>query len=76
MNRMLESLLERASRWPEAAQAELVETMVEIEARYAGPYRPSAEERAAIERGLRELRDGDLATDDDVAALFRRYRPA
>ena len=74
MNKKLETLLEHVATWPEEAQAELMQSIVEIEARHAGVYRLSDEERAAVRRGLRELREGRLATDEQVAAVFDRFR--
>jgi predicted transcriptional regulator len=56
------------------AQAELIQRIVEIEARHTGIYRLSDEERAAVRRGLQEMREGRLATDEQVAAVFDRYR--
>jgi hypothetical protein len=74
MNKRLETLLERVAAWPEEAQDELMQSIVEIEARHTGIYRLSEEERAAVRRGLREMREGKLATDEQVAAVFDRYR--
>jgi hypothetical protein len=74
MNKKLETLLEHVSTWPDEAQAELMKSIAEIEARYAGVYRLSEEERAAVRRGLQEMREGRLATDEQVAAVFDRYR--
>lgn len=76
MKNLLEDLMVRASVWTEEAQAELVESMIEIEAKHAGVYRLSDEERRAIRRGLQELREGKIATDEQVAAIFGRYRHA
>ena len=74
MNKPLETLLDRISTWPEEAQAELAERIVEIEARYCGVYRLSDDERAAVRRGLEEMRQGRFATEEEVAAVFDRYR--
>ena len=74
MNKALESLLARAAVWPDEAQAELVASMIEIEARHAGAYRLSEEERSAVRRGLRELHEGELASDEEVAEIFGRHR--
>jgi hypothetical protein len=76
MKRVLENLMERAATWPEEAQAELVESMLEIEAKHGGTYRLSPDERAAIRRGLQDLREGRIASDEAVAAVFDRYRRA
>jgi predicted transcriptional regulator len=70
----LETLLDRAASWPEEAQAELVRFMIDTEAKHFGVYRLSDEERAAIERGLDDIREGRFASDDEIASLFARYR--
>jgi hypothetical protein len=74
----LESLIERAAALPEDARAEFVDAvadaMKQIEAKHGTLYRLSIEERAGIERGLRELRERRFASDEAVAAVFRRAR--
>jgi hypothetical protein len=70
----LELLLERAAGWPDEAQAELVQFIIDIETKYRGVYHLSDDERAAVERGLEEARRGDFATDEEVAKVFDRYR--
>jgi predicted transcriptional regulator len=74
MNKKLESLLELASTWPEEAQGELMQVIIDIETRHFGVYRLSDEERAGVQRGLEEMRAGKFATDEEVAAVFNRYR--
>jgi transcription elongation GreA/GreB family factor len=74
----LESLIERAAALPEDARAEFVDAvadaMEQIEAKHGTLYRLSIEERAGIERGLRELRERRFASDEAVAEVFRRAR--
>jgi hypothetical protein len=74
----LESLIERAAALPEDAQAEFVDAvadaMEQIEAKHGALYRLSIEERAGIERGLKELRERRFASEEAVAAVFRRAR--
>jgi hypothetical protein len=70
----LDLLMERAAGWPAEAQAELVQAMIEIEEKYLGVYRLSDAERAAVRRGLEEVRQGKFASDEEVAAVFNRYR--
>jgi hypothetical protein len=48
--------------------------MEQIELKLGSVYRLSEDERNGIERGLRELRERRLASDDAVAAVFRRAR--
>jgi len=66
--------MERAAIWSEEAQAELVEAMIEIETKHVGEYRLNDAERQAVRRGLREMRDSAIASDDQVASVFNRYR--
>jgi len=71
---LIETFLERITDWPKEAQAEVVKAIVDIETKYFGVYKLNAQERAAIERGLEEMRKGKIASDEEVAALFNRYR--
>jgi hypothetical protein len=66
-------LIERVAALPEEAQAELADSLAEIEARYAGIYRLNDDERAGIERGLRDLREGRLLSEEDMAAFWKRH---
>ncbi len=74
MTKPLEMLMERAAGWSEEAQAELVQAMLAIEEKHSGVYKFSDEERAAIDRSVEQARRGEFATDEEVAALFDRYR--
>jgi hypothetical protein len=70
----LEILLDRVSTWPEEAQDELLRSVADIESKHVGVYRLSDEERNAVRRGLADMREGRLASDAEVAAVFSRYR--
>jgi predicted transcriptional regulator len=37
-------------------------------------YRLTDAERDAVHRGLKEMREGKLASDEAVAAVFNRFR--
>jgi predicted transcriptional regulator len=74
MTKTIEALLERVTGWPEEAQAELLASVLEIEARHGIVHRLSDDERNAVRRGLAELRAGKLATPEQVEAVFARYR--
>jgi hypothetical protein len=78
--RALEELIERASALSDEAQAEFVDAVADamehIASKHDGVYRLSDDERRGIERGLRDLREGRLASDEQVAAVFRRARTA
>lgn len=73
MNARLRNILKTAETWPEADQKELAAYAREIEARRKGAYVLDEDERAAIEEGLAQADRGEFATDEEVAALFKRY---
>ena len=68
------ALMERAASWPEEAQAELVQFMLDIEVKYYGAYRLDDEDRARIQKSLDAAKRGEFASDEEVAAVFARYR--
>ncbi|RJF75772.1 hypothetical protein [Rhodopseudomonas palustris] len=67
-------LLDRVSAWPPEAQNELLASVADIEARHDLVYRVTDADRAAIRRGLEDMRAGRLASDETVTALFDRYQ--
>ena len=69
----IEILLERVASWPEVAQDEFVKSLAEIERKHASVYLLSDEERAAVLRGLADMRADRLASYEAVEALFSRY---
>jgi hypothetical protein len=69
MNATVKTILERAATWPEEDQEELAALAREIEARRTGVYRLSDDEKVAIDAARRS----GLASDDGVAAFWKRY---
>ena len=74
MTALVEMLLERIADWPKEAQAEVIKSIADIETKYFGVYKLSAEERAAIDEAKAQAARGEFASDEEVAALFNRYR--
>jgi predicted transcriptional regulator len=70
----IEAVLERVRTWPAEKQEDAVRVLLEIEAEGIGFYELSEEELADIEEGLREIERGEVATDEQVAAMFNRAR--
>jgi len=70
----IDEVLERVRSWPKARQDDAVNMLLAMEAIGTEPYRLSADERAAVRRGLEEMRQGKFASDEEVRALFDRYR--
>jgi hypothetical protein len=65
----INSVLAAVRSWPSEDQEELAELAREIEARRTGLYVLNDEERAAIARA----RQSPLASDDEVAAFWKRH---
>jgi len=57
---------------PEETQEEAVSFLLALERELADPYVLTDEDRAAIERGLDDMRHGRFSSDEEVAAVFRR----
>ena len=74
MNKIVESIIDRVADWPEEAQAELMQSIVDIEAKHLGVYRLSDDERAAVREGLAQAARGEFVPDDVVEAYFKKYR--
>jgi len=75
--KILQDALRRVEAWPEAAQVELAEIALEIEAGLAtGTYHATPKELEGIDRGLKAAHEGRFATDDQVKQVFQKHRPA
>ena len=72
MNPSTKEILSRVDTWSSEDQEELVEAAMEIEARRVGIYQLSDDERAAIGRGLADMREGKFATDEAIASIFHK----
>ena len=70
----LDALIEWVREWPDEDQEELVAYASEIEARRAGPYHASPEELRILDEALAEARRGEIATDNEVEAVFEKFR--
>lgn len=74
MNKIAATILDRIADWPKEAQEELMQAIVDIEARHVGIYHLSDDERAAVREGLAQAARGEFVPDDVVAAYFNKYR--
>ena len=74
MNKIAETILDRIADWPEEAQEELMQSIVDIEAKHLGVYRLSDDERTAVREGLAQAARGEFVPDDVVEAYFKKYR--
>lgn len=69
MNAATRDILRKVETWPEEDQEELAELAREIEARRAGVYTLSEEER----RIIAEARRGAFVSDEEAAAFWKRH---
>lgn len=72
----LSELIERAAGWPDEARQELVESMLDIEARYHGLYITTKDDRAALKKSGDDVRAGRFAAHEDVRKVFHRFHRA
>jgi predicted transcriptional regulator len=72
----IEQVFERVRTWSMERQEEAAAMLLVLEEQGTEPYELTEEERADIEAALEEVERGDLATDDEVQAVFNRYRHA
>ena len=71
----LTEVLERIEAWPPEAQNELADFALELDAEVKhGEYEPTPEDLAGIDRGLRAAAEGRFATDQQVEAVFAKFR--
>jgi hypothetical protein len=76
MNAEVRHVLSRIEHWPEDDQDELVQLALEIEARRHGVYHATPEELLAIDEALAAVARGEIASDEEVEAVFAKYRQA
>jgi hypothetical protein len=69
----VETILERVAGWPEEAQADLMQSLIDIEIKHFGTYRLSEDERAAIREGATQADRGEFVPDEVMADFFKRH---
>jgi len=74
--KVLKEVMQRVETWPEEAQEQLAELALEIDAELARDvYQASQEELRAIDEALDEIDQGEVASEEEVAAVFAKFRP-
>jgi predicted transcriptional regulator len=72
----LKKVLARAENWSEQDQEELAQVVLEIKARRHGVHHASPDELKAIDEALAAVERGEVASDQEVEAVFAKYRRA
>jgi predicted transcriptional regulator len=71
---LLARALERVESWPAETQDQLAELALDIDAALRDvPYKPTNEELAGIDRGLRDADQGRFATEAEVEEAFAKF---
>jgi len=73
MTKLLTQAIKKLSRLPENRQDELAKMLIDVAAQDLQPYQFTPKERKEIEAALREAKRGKFATDEEVAAMWRRF---
>lgn len=73
MTKLLEKAVQVVSRLPPEAQDEIARAMLQLAAEDDQPEEIPAEHLEAVLEGLGQSLRGELAPDDEVEALFRRF---
>ena len=76
MTQKLKELIARVETWPEVVQEEAIATLEALEEEFLVPYELSDDDRQAIDRGLRAAAEGRFTSDEQVEAVFSKYRRA
>ena len=70
----IEAVLDRVQSWPKARQEDAARLLLAMEAQASAPYQLSEDEHAELQTALDEIARGELATEDEVEAVFGRHR--
>jgi uncharacterized protein YbaP (TraB family) len=69
-------MLDRVLTWPPEAQEEAIASLATIEEQFAALQTLSPEDRDALARSAEDMKLGRYATEEQVKAVFDRYRRA
>lgn len=73
MTKLLSDMLEKVKTWPASRQEDAALMLQEMERQGTDIYHLSDEERAAVQEGLAQADRGEFATDEEMAALWKRF---
>jgi hypothetical protein len=72
MTKVLEDAIEKVRRLPEDRQAYVAEVLEQIAAAGSDPFIVPEAHRAAVLEGLREAEQAEFASDEEMAALWKK----
>ena len=72
MTKVLEDAIEKVRKLPEDRQAYVAEVLEQIAAAGSEPFIVPEAHRAAVLQGLREAEQREFASDEEMAALWKK----
>jgi hypothetical protein len=72
ISKRLQKALRAVENWSKDRQDAAADILEQMDSLDVTPYTLSDEERADVEEALAEVRRGELASDEEVAATFKR----
>ena len=72
MMKVLEDAIEKVRKLPEERQAYVAEVLEQIAVAGSDPFTVPEEHRAAVLEGLEQAERGEFASDDEMAALWKK----
>ena len=73
MSKLLEAAIKKVRELPESDQDEAAEMLLAVASRRTEPVRLDDETRAAAREGQQQARRGEFASDEEMAAFFKRH---
>jgi hypothetical protein len=73
MTKLLQEAIERVLQLPEAVQDEAAEILLSVASKRAEPVYLDDETRKAVREGKAQASRGEFASDDEMAAFFKRH---
>jgi predicted transcriptional regulator len=72
MTKVLEDAIEKVRKLPEDRQVYVAEVLEQIAAAGSDPFIVPEDHRTAVLEGLREAERGEFASDEEMAALWKK----
>jgi hypothetical protein len=69
----IESLIRQVTDLPEEAQAEILQSLLDLRFQNLGIYQLDSEEREALSISAEDVRAGRFASGDEIADVFAQY---
>jgi hypothetical protein len=69
----VEALFEQVVELPDEAQAELIESLIDLRAEQLGVYHLDDDDRASLAQSAEDVRLGRFASDAEVREMYARY---